>query len=238
MSTATTSKYPSKHPSRRCPVPLCGLPTHGFSSFCQRHADRQYRYGHHAIKAGIRETDLKPFGKWVGPAMANYRNTRGTEAVLKLIDNHVLNYNGAGSIWRPERDLTHIVQEMRYHEVTASDVLSRVCVFQAYAAANLGRFRGSTRAENIALGRMVRRLVPMSRTGRRHPVKAIELLGAELRRLVVPYADRLLQLVQEESAMQHEGVLASLDLKTPATVSADPPRAGGSYRRQRGLQVP
>lgn len=217
---------------------MCGLPTHGFSSFCQRHADRQYRYGHHALRAGIRETELKPFAMWVGPALLKYRGTRGTENVLRLIIDHILNYSAAGSCVRSERELTHMAQELRYHDVTASAVLSRVCVFQAYAAANVGRFKGSLRAENVALGRIVRRLVPMSRTGKRHPAKAIELLGQELRRLVVPYADKLLQLVQEESAKQHEGVLASLDLKTAATVPSDPPRAGRSYRRQRGLQVP
>jgi hypothetical protein len=219
-----TVEYPSKHPTRRCAEPMCGRPSHGWGAFCSLHAIHQYRYGHASLRAGIRETELKPYAAWVRPMLSKYRGTKGTQNVLALIAEHVLAYNAAGSCVRAERDLTSMMQEMRYHDVSPSDVLARVCVFQAYCGANAGRFKGSLRAENIALGQIVRRLVPMGRTGQRYPIKAIELFGAELRRLVVPYADKLLKLVMVEAAKQHDAVLASLDLTTPADVPADPPR--------------
>ena len=223
--------YPSKSPDRRCAEPRCGRPCHGWSAFCGTHSQRQYLYGHASLRAGIRETELKPFADWVRPMLSRHRTTRGTQNVLALITEHVLGYNAGGSIVRAERDLTSMMMELRSHDVSASDVLARVCIFQAYCGANAGRFKGSLRAENIALGQIARRLVPQGRTGQRYPIKAIELFGEVLRRLVVPYADRLLQLVKDESAKQHEAVLASLDLTTPADVPADAPR--GRERRRR-----
>jgi hypothetical protein len=222
--------YPSKHPTRRCAEPRCGRPCHGWGTFCSLHSIRQYRFGHASLRAGIRETELKPFAQWVRPMLMKYRTTRGTQNVLALIDDHILNYNAGGSIVRAERDLTSMMMELRSHEVSPSDVLARVCIFQAYCGANVGRFKGSLRAENIALGQITRRLLPMSRTGKRFPMKAVELFGEELRRLVVPYADKLLQLVKDESAKQHDAVLSSLDLTTPADVPVDPPRAGRARR--------
>lgn len=229
--------FPNKHPTRICSEPFCGRPAHGWGAFCGNHAARQYKYGHASLRAGIRETELRSYAKWVGAGLARYRNTKGTESVLKLITERVLNFNQPDSCVRAERDLTRIMQEYRYHEVSASDVLARVAIFQAYSGANAARFRGSLRAENIALARMVLRLVPMSRAGKRYPTKAIERLADELRRCAVPYANRLLQLVQEEAARLHEGVLASLDLSTPADVPADSPRAGRGRRKRLGVET-
>ena len=229
-------QYPTKHPTRRCGEPYCGRPCHGWSSFCTTHANRQHQYGLASLRAGIRESDLRPYAKWVRDGLQKYRNTKGTRTVLQLITDRVLNFNEPDSYVRAERDLTRMMTEYRYHEVSATDVLARVCIFQAYAGANAGRFKGALRAENIALGRMVLRLVPMTRTGKRYPVKAIERLAEELRRLVVPYANRVVQLVQEDAAKVHEGVLASLDLTTAAEVAPDPFRAG--RRRRKRLGVP
>jgi hypothetical protein len=226
-----------RHPTRRCPEPHCGRPAHGWSSFCHVHAARQYIYGHTSLRSGIREADLKPFRQWVNNGLARHRSTKGTANVLTLIDNNILNFR-ANEIVRAERDLARVTELMRYHDVTASDVLARVCLFQAYAASNVGRFRGSRRAEDIALGRFVLRLVPLRKAGARYATKTVERLAAELRQLVVPYADKLIELLKAQAAERHELVTASLDLSTPAEVPADPPRAGRGRRRRLGVQVP
>lgn len=214
-----------------CSEPFCGRRTHGWSGFCGLHAARLTRYGHTALRSGIRETELRPFAQWVRPLLGRYRNTKGTASVLKAIDEFVLNFKGS-EIIRAERDFERIAQLLRSHEVNATDVLTRVCIFQAYAAANQARFHGSLKAENLALGRMVLRLVPMQRSGQRYATRSVLVLAELLRQVAVPYCDRVIELAKQESSKMHELVLASLDLSTREEVPAGEPRAGTRRRRK------
>jgi hypothetical protein len=230
----------AKTPNGVCTEPFCGRPLHGWSAFCGLHAAHAYRWGHPSIRDGIREGDLRPYTQWVFEGLTRYRSTRGTLNVLQLINTRVLNYTAwvspSGVSQRAARDLERVAELLRFHDVTASDILSRVCVFQAYAAANSGRWRGIRKAEDLALGRMVLRLIPLRRAGARYASKTVLLLADELRGSVVPYADKLLELIKKEAEDRRALVLGSLDLTTPAEVPADDtPRAGRAYRRRRGI---
>jgi hypothetical protein len=222
---------------RICPEPYCGRPTHSWSAHCGMHAARAYRFGSAGIKAGLRESELKPYAEWTAEGLTKYRNTRATEAGLKLADE-VLNYRAThGRTYQLQ--LEHMMQILRDDQVNAEDVLRRVALFVAFASAHPERFKGLTKVEDLALARCVMRLAPLQRTGKRYPSRSLALLGSLLRDALYRWGLNLVDRLKVDAQSHQDKVSATLDLDTPADVPvSSEPRAGIAYRKRRGVHVP
>lgn len=220
---------------RICDVARCGRITHGFSSHCSLHADQLYRHG--AVgKAGVRETDYRTYNHWAAEGLARYRQTKATEAALNLADE-VLNFRAVHQ-YKFHRELERMVALMRDDQVTASDILHRICLHVAFVTAHPGRFTGGPRVERLALARCVMRLCPLRRYGRRWLVRSLVLLADIIfEDGLYLYAIKLVDRLKHDDAERRAKADAALDFDTPADVPADPPRAGVRYRRRRGVQV-
>ena len=223
--------------SKTCSEPRCGRPLHGYSAFCGFHADHAYRFGHPGIKAGLRENDLKPFAHWTAEGITKYKATRATSMALELA-TEVLNYRATNG-YTFQRRLEGMMQILRDDQVSAEDLLRRVCLFVAFAAAHPEKFKGLTRCEDIAMGRMVMRLAPLQRKGLRYPTRSLVLLGGLLRDALYRYALNLVDRLKADAESHHAKVAATLDLDTPAEGAPETPlRAGQAYRKRRGVLVP
>jgi hypothetical protein len=105
-----------------------------------------------------------------------------------------------------------------------------------FASAAPGRYHGSTKAENLAMGRAIMRLAPLQRRGKRYASRAVHLLGEMARDCLYVYAMRLHDRVKQDAEKVYELKKATLDLDTHAEVPADDtPRAGRACRRRRGI---
>jgi hypothetical protein len=221
---------------RICDEPRCGRPTHGFSSWCTKHASRAYMHGSPKMKHGVREGDLKPFGDWVSEGLARYRNTKASEAALKLAED-ILNYKATNG-YTFQRELQRMMGILRDDQVTASDILHRVCLMVAFASAAPGRYSGSTKAENLAMGRMIMRLAPLQRRGKRYAARSVHLLGEMARDYLYVFGLKLHERLKLDAEKVHELKKLTLDFDTAAEVAPDAPRAGVRHRNCRGVQVP
>jgi len=220
---------------RACSFPRCGRKTHGWSHLCSEHAAQQHRHGA-AGKAGVRESDYRPYNLWVGAGLAKYRNRASTAAALTLAQQ-LLDYEPANG-FRFQIELQRMMGLLKGDEVTASDVLHRVCLHVAFATANPGRFSGGERVERIAIGRAVMRLAPLNRRGKRYTSRALYLLGdIVMSDGLYLYAIKLIDKLKSDDEQAYALKQAAVDFETPAQVPVDQPRAGVRYRKRRGVQV-
>jgi len=224
----------SNHPSRICDEPRCGRSTHGFSSWCATHASRAYLHGCPKMKAGVRESDLRAWASWVNEGLSRYRSTAATAAALKLAQG-ILDYrneNGFGY----QLELERMMLILKDDGVTAGDILRRVCLMVFLASAAPHRYHGSTKVENLAIGRAIMRLAPLQRRGKRYASRAVHLLGEMARDYLYVFGMRLHDRVKQDAAKVYELKKATMDLDTHAEVPTDDtPRAGQAHRRKRGI---
>jgi hypothetical protein len=229
MSTSASSP-------RTCSYPRCGRKAHGWSPHCGEHAAQAYRHGAPG-KAGVRETDYRPFNNWTGAGIAKYRSTRATEAALTLAQQ-LLDFEPTNG-FRYQLELQRMMCLLKGDEVQPSDVLHRVCLHVAFATSNPARFTGGEKVERLAIGRTVMRLAPLQRHGKRYSSRALYLLGdTVMSDGLYLYAIRLIDKLKTDDEKAYALKQAALDFDTPATVTADPPRAGVRYRKRRGVQIP
>jgi hypothetical protein len=186
------------------------------------------------MKAGVRESDLRPWASWVAEGLTRYRSTAATAAALKLAQS-ILDYrneNGFGY----QLELERMMLILKDDAVTAEDILKRVCLMVFFASAAPERYHGSTKAENLAMGRAIMRLAPLQRRGKRYASRAVHLLGEMARDFLYVYAMRLHDRVKQDAETVYELKKATLNLDTPAEVPTDDtPRVGRAYRRRRGI---
>jgi antitoxin (DNA-binding transcriptional repressor) of toxin-antitoxin stability system len=135
--------------------------------------------------------------------------------------------------------LERMMQLLRDDQVSATDVLHRICLHVAFATANPGRVTGGRKVELLAIGRAIMRLAPPQRRGKRYPSRSLALLGEMvmddgLYLFAIKLIDKLKIDDERKRAMKE----AALDFDTPGEVPADQPRAGVRYRKRRGVQVP
>jgi hypothetical protein len=218
-----------------CSVPRCGRASHGWSYLCGRHSAQQYMHGATG-KAGIRESDYRPYRDYVAAGILKYGQTAATAAALKLADQ-ILQYRGT-EFNRPSRQLERVISTLRDDAVTPADILHRVCLHVAYASVHLARFSGGPKVERIAIARAIMRLAPLPRAGQRHPSKALRMLGD----LVFDdglylYGIRLIDRLKADDETQRALKDAVLQLDTPAVVAVPTEqRAGVIHRKRRGVQ--
>jgi hypothetical protein len=200
-----------------CTFPACGRPRHGFSHYCGNHAAYAYLHGHPAITKGIREHDYKPFGVWVGAGLLRYCNTTAVQSARALADT-ILNYRATNG-FTFQRTLEHMLARLLGDQVTADDVLHRVCLHVAYTEVYRGRFRGVRAAEDLALARCVMRLAPLGRKSKRDPRRSLLLLGEMLREDLYVFAISLINRLKEDAEKAHALRVASVNFDTPAEVT-------------------
>lgn len=197
-----------------CSAPRCGRPRDSWHAFCGLHAKRQYRHGHYSVREGIREASLQPYREWVDEGLRKYTGSKAVQAALQLADS-VLHYEPTNG-YTFQRQLASMMQGLRDHGVTPYDVLLRVCMFHAAFDEYRERFHGAQRAEDLALARIVMRLTPLARKGRRWPSRALALLGATLREDLGAFAVTLIRRLQQDAEARHALRAATLDLDVPA----------------------
>jgi hypothetical protein len=221
---------------RLCDVPHCGRPcdTRGWSHLCSKHSARAYNNGG-PLRSGIRETDYRVYNLWCAEGLAKYRNTKATEAALKIAET-ILTFTAIYQ-FRYYLELERMMQLMRDDQVSATDVLHRVCLHVAFVTANPGRYGGDQNSERLALARCVMRLIPLKRYGKRWTRRSLLLLAEHIMEDgLYLYALRLIDRMKADDAAKLALKEQSLDLDTPAEAPTDDtPRAGRAHRCRRGI---
>jgi hypothetical protein len=186
------------------------------------------------MKAGVRESDLRPWSSWVAEGLSRYRSTAATAAAIKLAQS-ILDYRNENG-FRYQLELERMMLILKDDGVAAEDILKRVCLMVFFASAAPERYHGSTKTENLAMGRAIMRLAPLQRRGKRYASRAVHLLGEMVRDFLYLYAMRLHDRVKQDAAKVYELKKATIEFDTRADVPTDDtPRAGRGYRRRRGI---
>jgi hypothetical protein len=186
------------------------------------------------MKAGVRESDLRPFEEWVREGLRRYRQTAATAAALKLAQR-ILDYRNENG-FRYQLELERMMVILKDDRITAEDLLRRVCLMVFFASAAPERYNGSTKAENLAMGRAIMRLAPLQRRGKRYASRAVHLLGEMARDYLYVYAMGLHDRVKQDAEKIYELKKATMDLDMPAEVPTDDaPHAGRAHRRKRSI---
>jgi hypothetical protein len=148
----------------------------------------------------------------------------------------LLNYQ-ASHDFRYQLQLARMMELLRGDQVNAEDVLRRVCLSVAYIDAHPERFRGSTKADDLAIGHLVMRLAPLERCGKKYAARAVALLGALARDALYTFALGLINRLKLDAQQHRELVKQTLAFDEMADVPVShEPRAGIAFRKRRGVQ--
>jgi hypothetical protein len=197
-----------------CAIEGCYLPRHSWSTYCATHTSRSQYHGHPGLRSGVRESDLKPYAHRIERMMALYGNNRATQVALQIAEE-ILNYKPQYDR-TTEREVSRMMQMARDEGTTPMALLRRVCLHFFYLCDHPGRCKGSAHAEDMQLARIVMRLVPLQKSGKRWAAVPLRRLGSVCRESLYKFAHSMHKREQMDADKQHDRQRALMDFDAPA----------------------